>query len=79
MPAHFKATIFMIGAMTSFTLMAIAGRELWNRLDTFEIMMYRSIIGVVVVLSAGYWFNTLNEIRLNKVKLNNQIFIDIMF
>ena len=40
----------MLGAMFSFTLMAIAGRELAGNLDTFEIMMYRSFIGVLIVL-----------------------------
>ena len=41
-----KAAVFMIGAMVSFTAMAVAGRELASALDTFEIMMYRSFIGV---------------------------------
>ena len=46
----FKAAFVMLGAMFSFTLMAIAGRELAGNLDTFEIMMYRSFIGVLIVL-----------------------------
>ncbi len=40
----------MLGAVISFTAMAVAGREMASELDTFEIMMYRSIIGVFVVL-----------------------------
>ena len=45
-----RATIFMIGAMISFTLMAISGRALEAKLDTFEIMTYRSLFGIVLVL-----------------------------
>jgi drug/metabolite transporter (DMT)-like permease len=39
----------MIGAVFSFTAMAVAGRELGATYDTFEIMMYRSAIGFVIV------------------------------
>ena len=45
-----KAAYWMIGAMFSFSLMAISGRELGGHLDTFEIMMYRSLIGIFIVL-----------------------------
>ncbi|RFP89202.1 DMT family transporter [Rhodobacteraceae bacterium 63075] len=43
----------MIGAIGSFTSMAVAGRAVSFELDTFEIMMYRSFIGVVIVLAVG--------------------------
>ncbi|MCG7623269.1 DMT family transporter [Epibacterium sp. Ofav1-8] len=44
-----RAATWMIGAILSFSAMAIAGREASLSLDTFEIMMYRSLVGVVVV------------------------------
>lgn len=47
-----RAAIWMIGAILSFSAMAIAGREASLSLDTFEIMMYRSFVGVVVVAVA---------------------------
>ncbi|EEW59631.1 DMT family transporter [Epibacterium sp. DP7N7-1] len=47
-----RAAIWMIGAILSFSAMAIAGREASLSLDTFEIMMYRSFVGVVVVAAA---------------------------
>jgi drug/metabolite transporter (DMT)-like permease len=54
-----KAAIWMIGAIASFSSMAVAGRELSSSLDTFEIMMYRSFFGVVIVVIvatlAGTW------------------------
>lgn len=39
----------MTGAILSFSSMAVAGRELGGPLDTFEIMMYRSLIGLFIV------------------------------
>jgi drug/metabolite transporter (DMT)-like permease len=45
------AALWMIGAIVSFTSMAVAGRAVSFELDTFEIMMYRSFLGVGVVLS----------------------------
>ncbi|WP_299842712.1 DMT family transporter [uncultured Roseovarius sp.] len=44
-----RAAIWMIGAIVSFTLMAIAGRAISFELDTFEIMMYRSLVGVLII------------------------------
>ena len=65
-----KAAYWMIGAMVSFTLMAIAGRSLAKDLDTFEIMMYRSFIGIFIVLFFGHFFKTLGEINLDKIRLH---------
>ncbi|MGR3501208.1 DMT family transporter [Pseudaestuariivita sp.] len=43
------AGLWMIGSILSFSLMAVAGRTLADTLDTFEIMFYRSVIGVVII------------------------------
>ncbi|WP_256386774.1 DMT family transporter [Ruegeria sp. EL01] len=60
-----KAAVWMIGAIASFSSMAVAGRELSLYHDTFEIMMYRSFVGFVVValvLSAtGKWHQVKTE------------------
>lgn len=54
-----RAALWMTGAIAAFTSMAVAGRELSAVHDTFEIMMYRSFVGVAIVslvLSvAGKW------------------------
>ena len=65
-----KAALWMTGAMISFTLMAIAGRSLASELDTFEIMMYRSFIGIFLVLAFSFYFETINEVNLNKIRLH---------
>lgn len=50
MPPILKAALWMLGALASFSLMAIAGRELSAELSTWQILALRSAIGVVVVL-----------------------------
>jgi len=52
----------MSGAIVSFSAMAVAGRAISFELDTFEIMMYRSIVGICVVLILGRMFGTLGQI-----------------
>ena len=46
-----KAALWMTGAIASFSFMAVAGRELAGDYDTFEIMLYRSVVGLIVVVS----------------------------
>jgi len=56
------ASAWMIGAIVSFTSMAVAGREVAVALDTFEIMMYRSFLGIVIVMSGAAISGTLGQI-----------------
>ncbi|MGD9866262.1 MAG: DMT family transporter [Pseudodonghicola sp.] len=44
------AALWMTGAIASFSAMAVAGREVSFALDTFEIMMYRSLLGFGIVI-----------------------------
>ena len=57
-----RAALWMIGAIVSFSAMAVAGRELASGLDTFEMMTYRSAIGVVVVVTVAGLSGRLREI-----------------
>ncbi|MBE9475649.1 MAG: EamA family transporter, partial [Proteobacteria bacterium] len=52
----------MMGAVVSFSAMAVAGREMSYQLDTFEIMMYRSLIGVVIVIGVGLITGKIREV-----------------
>ena len=65
-----KASVWMIGAMFSFSLMAVSGRELATNLNTFEIMLFRSIIGFLIVLAIGYFAKTLAEIKWDRLGLH---------
>ena len=47
--APLYAALWMMGAVTAFTSMAVAGRAVSIELDTFEIMTWRSLIGMVIV------------------------------
>ena len=58
-----RAALWMIGAIVSFTSMAVAGRSLASELDTFEIMLYRSLIGVGIVVIAGGIAGSLGQIN----------------
>jgi len=55
----------MIGAIISFTSMAVAGRAISGQLDTFEIMLYRSILGFLIVVSVARIAGTYQQINFN--------------
>ena len=65
-----KAGFWMLGAVISFSLMAIAGRELGQELDSFEIMLWRSLAGIFIVLALAWHFNTINQIKFNNLRLH---------
>ena len=60
----------MIGAISSFTAMAIAGRTVSVELDTFEIMFYRSLTGILIVVIIARLSGTLGQIRTQKPGLH---------
>ena len=62
-----RAAAWMIGAIASFTAMAIAGRAVSHELDTFEIMLFRSIIGVIVVVSLGTLTGTIRQVQCTRL------------
>ena len=67
----FCAALWMTGAIVAFTLMAIAGRAASLELDTFEIMLYRSCVGLISVLIVGKFFGILGQIRLTNIGLHS--------
>ncbi|MCB2386896.1 MULTISPECIES: DMT family transporter [Thalassolituus] len=63
----FLAALWMSGALLSFMLMAISGRELSHSLTTYQILFFRSVIGVLVIsilLSRSGW----QQIRTQRLK-----------
>ncbi|MDC0581143.1 DMT family transporter [Amylibacter sp.] len=65
-----QAAIWMTGTIVSFSAMAVSGREISFELDTFEIMMYRSIIGLIIVLLLAKLFKTHREISTQNLSLH---------
>lgn len=57
-----RAAVWMIGSVASFSSMAVAGRLISTSLDTFEIMLYRSCVGVLVVLGVAGITGTYRQI-----------------
>jgi drug/metabolite transporter (DMT)-like permease len=45
-----RAAFWMSGALVSFMAMAIAGRQLSTELTTFQILFFRSVVGLAVVV-----------------------------
>lgn len=50
MSALGTAALWMIGSVVSFSAMAVAGREVSTVHDTFEVMLYRSVVGIVIMV-----------------------------
>ncbi|MDP6969646.1 MAG: DMT family transporter [Gammaproteobacteria bacterium] len=50
-----QSVLWMIGAIASFSLMAVGARELSAHLDTFEVLTLRSLIGLIIVMAIIYW------------------------
>ncbi|SER43541.1 Permease of the drug/metabolite transporter (DMT) superfamily [Tranquillimonas rosea] len=65
-----EAAAWMAGAIVSFSAMAVAGREVSLELDTFEIMTYRSLVGVVLVLIGASALGTLREVSTRRFGLH---------
>ncbi|MEM1350817.1 MAG: DMT family transporter [Pseudomonadota bacterium] len=60
----------MTGTIAAFSSMAVAGREVAAELDIFEIMMYRSVVGVLVVTGIALVFGTLKEVKTDRLGLH---------
>lgn len=50
--------------------MAVAGREVSFELDTFEIMTYRSLVGIVIVLAIVFLTGRQHELRTQRLGLH---------
>ncbi|KIN72312.1 DMT family transporter [Sulfitobacter guttiformis] len=64
----FKAALWMTGAIVSFSFMAVAGRELAADYDTFEIMLYRSLVGLIIVVSVTTLNKRWHEVQVRSIR-----------
>lgn len=64
-PIHrpIAAALWMVGSIMSFTAMAVAGRAIAGQHDTFEIMLWRSVVGFLLVLAVAGAAGRLGEIQ----------------
>lgn len=57
------ASVWMIGSISGFSVVAVAGRALAGGLDTFEVMLYRSLVGVAVLVAAAVALGKTEDLR----------------
>ena len=66
--AHpWKAAAWMMGSVVSFTLMAIAARNVSAVHDSFEVLMYRSAFGFALVIAVGLATGRLHEVTMQRL------------
>ena len=65
-----RAGAWMLGAIVSFSSMAVAGRAVSHELDTFEIMLFRSVVGVAIVLAFALATGTTSRIGRQRLGLH---------
>jgi drug/metabolite transporter (DMT)-like permease len=63
-----KGPVWMVGGVFSLTLMAIAGKEISLEIDTFEILFFRSVIGIVIILFVIAGKGLFYEINVNQIR-----------
>lgn len=69
MSATLRAALWMAGAIAAFSLMAVAGRVLSSEHDTFEIMLYRSVVSFVLLIAGARAMGTLPQITRRRLGL----------
>jgi drug/metabolite transporter (DMT)-like permease len=66
-----RAAAWMSGAMLCFSAMAVAGREVAGMgVNTFELMTWRSIIGIGIVVAVLWARGSLGAIRIRRLPLH---------
>lgn len=69
-PRPLLAAAWMTGAIVSLSSMAVAGRAVYPELDSFELLMYRSAIGMVILVVLGGATGSLGEVRTGRFRLH---------
>jgi drug/metabolite transporter (DMT)-like permease len=62
-----RTALWMLGSIGSFSAMAIAGRMVKDRHDVFEILAYRSLLGILIVVGIAALTHNLHRIRARRL------------
>ncbi len=65
-----RAAFWMLGTVAGLSAMTVAGREVSAGLDTFEIMTYRSVIGIAIMAGAATLLGRWGEVRTQRFSLH---------
>lgn len=57
MPPVVRAALWMVGTLLAFAFMALAGRELSGEINALQILFFRSIIGLPIVIALILWYD----------------------
>ncbi len=63
----FAAALWMIASILGFTMVAVAGRALHPFLDTYEVMLWRSVVGIVTVTGVATALGRLTEVSADRL------------
>jgi drug/metabolite transporter (DMT)-like permease len=70
-PNLIGAALWMIGAVVSFSTMAVAGRAVFEELDVYQLMFYRSALGLPLILVfAAFGKGGLRQFRTRRIGLH---------
>ena len=64
------AAAWMTGSIVCFAAMTVSGRELSRGYDTFEIMTYRSLVGVMMIVALAATFRSYRQIHARRMPLH---------
>lgn len=72
-PTTLRGVLWMVGALLSFSTMAISVRELLDTMGTFEILFFRSLVSLIMVLAIvpRYGFGALRTQRIGLHTVRN--------
>ncbi len=65
-----SALVWMMGTLASFCLMAIGARELSGDVSTFQILFFRSVIGLLCILLVVPFSKNSINVRTTKLRLH---------
>lgn len=65
-----RAALWMAGALLSFSAMAVGGRELAAELSTFQILFFRSLIGLPLVALVALRYGGATQLRTRRLPLH---------
>lgn len=65
-----RAAIWMLGAIVSFSSMAVAGRYVTLELDVFELLFYRSLIGIAILIIIGKARNLFGHLTFRHIRVH---------
>jgi drug/metabolite transporter (DMT)-like permease len=67
MKATLRAALWMVGSITAFSAMAVAGKQVRGVHDTFEIMTFRSAMGIPLVILLAALTGQMRQIKAERL------------